>query len=78
MTLSEKVRYVRAKLRLTQKELSKKTGIPRVATNDVHYTYAIIKWETEQTTKPQMSNYGKFIDFCENNGIDLKKVKEFN
>lgn len=69
MTLSEKVKYVRAKLRLTQKELSKKTGIPE---------NTIIKWETEQTTKPQMSNYGKFIDFCENNGIDLKKVKEFN
>lgn len=69
MTLSEKVKYVRAKLRLTQKELSKKTDIPE---------NTIIKWETGQTIKPQMSNYGKFIDFCENNGIDLKKVKEFD
>lgn len=69
MKLSEKVKYVRAKLRLTQKELAEKTGIPE---------NTIIKWETEQTTKPQMSNYGKFIDFCENNGIELKKVKEFN
>ena len=33
MTLSEKVKYVRAKLRLTQKELSKKTGIPENTTN---------------------------------------------
>ena len=28
MKLSEKVKYVRAKLRLTQKELAEKTGIP--------------------------------------------------
>ena len=66
MTLSEKVKYVRAKLRLTQKELSKKTGIPE---------NTIVKWETEQTTKPQMSNYGKFLDFCELNGIDFSNVK---
>ena len=63
MTLSEKVKYVRAKLRLTQKELSKKTGIPE---------NTIIKWETEQTIKPQMSNYGKFVDFCEGNGFVVK------
>lgn len=63
MTLSGKVKFVRAKLRLTQKELSKKTGIPE---------NTIIKWETEQTTKPQMSNYGKFVDFCEENGFVVK------
>lgn len=70
MTLSEKVKYVRAKLRLTQKELSKKTGIPE---------NTIIKWETEQTTKPQMSNYGKLMDFCTKQGIDFKneEVKQW-
>lgn len=70
MTLSEKVKYVRAKLRLTQKELSKKTGI---------LENTIIKWETEQTTKPQMSNYDKLMDFCTNQGIDFKneEVKQW-
>lgn len=60
MTIGEKTKCVRAKLKLTQKELSRLTGIPQ---------NTIIKWETNKTIKPQMINYGKFIDFCDKNGI---------
>lgn len=67
MTFGKKVRYVRAKLRLTQKELAERTGIPE---------NTIIKWETEQTTKPQMINYGKFMDFCEEHGIDYHSIEK--
>ena len=67
MTFGEKVKYVRAKLRLTQKELAEKTGIPE---------NTIIKWETEKTNKPQMINYGKFMDFCEVNGINTILMEE--
>lgn len=59
MSKAEKIRYVREKLQLTQAELSKKCGIPLVT---------LSRWETSSQT-PRAKQWGKFIEFCEKNGI---------
>jgi len=61
MTLKEQLIYVRTKLQLTQAELAEKTGIAKIT---------IAKWETNKI-KPQVKAYGKFLAFCEANGIKL-------
>lgn len=61
MSLKEKLIYVRTKLQLTQAELAEKTGIAKIT---------IAKWETNDI-KPQMKAYGKFLAFCEKNGIKI-------
>lgn len=65
MNWSDKVRYVRMRLRKTQLELAEETKIP-IST--------IIKWENDSNVKPQMVNLGKFIEFCEKNNINLERV----
>ncbi len=62
MTLKEQLIYVRTKLQLTQAELAEKTGIAKIT---------IAKWETNEI-KPQVKAYGKFLAFCEANGIEFK------
>ena len=59
MTLKEQLIYVRTKLQLTQ-ALAEKTGIAQIT---------IARWETVEKIKPQVKAYGKFLAFCEENGI---------
>lgn len=59
MTFAEQCIWVRTKLLLTQKTLAKELGVSVVT---------ISRWE-KQNIKPQVSQYGKFILFCEKNGI---------
>jgi len=63
MTWSEKVKYVRIRLQMTQVELSKATGIPVVT---------IARWETTNS-EPQPKSRGKFLSFCEENNIFLEE-----
>lgn len=63
MKLKDQVKYVRRKLKLTQDQLSQKTGISKVT---------IARWESNDV-EPHMVSYGKFIDFCEKNGIEFKE-----
>ena len=62
MRINEQLRYVRRKLRLTQEQLSQQTGISKAT---------IVRWENGNI-EPQMVSYGKFVDFCEKNGIEFK------
>lgn len=59
MTLKEQLLYVRTKLQMTQVELSKATGISPIT---------IARWET-QDQSPQPKSYGKFLAFCDIQGI---------
>ena len=63
MTWSEKVKYVRVKLQMTQAELSKETGIPVVT---------IARWETTNS-EPQPKSMGKFLSYCEKKKIVFTK-----
>lgn len=68
MTWSEKVRYVRIKLQMTQVELSRATGIPVVT---------IARWETTDS-EPQPKSMGKFLAFCDEKNIVFSKgVKDY-
>ena len=59
MKFSEKVKYVRMKLMLTQEALAKELGV----------SYATIcRWERENC-EPQIVSQGKFYAFCESKGI---------
>ena len=62
MELMDQLRYVRQKMKLTQEQLSKETGISKVT---------IARWES-CNIKPRAVSYGKFVDFCEKNDIILK------
>ena len=63
MKLKDQVKYVRRTLKLTQEQLAQKTGISKVT---------IARWESNEV-EPQMISYGKFLDFCEKNNIELKE-----
>lgn len=63
MTFAEQCVFVRTKLFLTQSNLAKKIGVS-VAT--------IARWET-QNRKPQAIQYGKFLNFCNEQGIAFDK-----
>lgn len=63
MTIAEKVRYVREFLQLTQNELSKQCGIPRVT---------LARWESS-VQEPRAKQWGKFIAFCEEKNINFSK-----
>lgn len=65
MTFGEKVKFVRIKLKLTQAQLAKETGIPEIT---------IAKWETHNI-KPQAVSYGKFIEYCEKHNIRFDENK---
>lgn len=63
MTFSEKVKYVRAKLYLTQKELAKELGVSFATVN---------RWES-LGKEPQFLIGKRFEEFCENKGIQFEK-----
>lgn len=67
MEFSDKVKYVRMKLELSQTALAEELGV----------TYATIsRWENENRT-PQMATLGKFYNFCERRGIAFEDTGEF-
>lgn len=59
--LRKQLIFVRIKLQLTQTELAKATGISQTI---------IARWETT-SKEPQPKSYGKFLAFCEVEGISL-------
>lgn len=63
MTFSEQCIYVRTKLLLTQKSFANSLGVSVVT---------VARWET-QKRKPHAIQYGKFLSFCESNGIFFDK-----
>ena len=66
MEFSEKVKFVRMKLYLSQMELSKELGVSYATVN---------RWEN-QGKLPQLAQLGKFNDFCEKNGISFNDSTE--
>ena len=62
MKFSEKVKYARMKLLLTQVGLAKELGV----------SYATIcRWEKDNR-EPQIVSQGKFYAFCERKGLAFK------
>lgn len=66
MEFSEKVKYVRMKLYLSQTALAKELGVSYATVN---------RWEN-QGREPQLAQIGKFNDFCEKKGISFDNSKE--
>lgn len=66
MEFSEKVKFVRMKLYLSQMELSKELGVSYATVN---------RWEN-QGKLPQLAQLGKFNVFCEKNGISFNDSTE--
>ena len=63
MKFSEKVKYARMKLLLTQEALAKELGV----------SYATIcRWEKDNR-EPQIVSQGKFYAFCESKGIKFEE-----
>lgn len=63
MEFSEKVKYVRMKLLLTQEALAKKLGV----------SYATVcRWENGNR-EPQIVSQGKFYAFCESKGVEFEE-----
>ena len=66
MTLSQKVRYIRAERLLSQQEFAEAVGV----------SYSTVsRWEREHR-KPQAKAIGKLMIWCKNNGVDLSDVEE--
>ena len=66
MTLSQKIRYIRAKRLLSQQEFADAVGV----------SYSTVsRWEREHR-KPQAKAIGKLMIWCKNNGVDLSDVEE--
>lgn len=65
MKFSEKIKYVRAQLMLTQKELAKELGVSFATVN---------RWES-RGTEPQFLTMKKFEQFCESRSIKFAKDK---
>ena len=59
MTFAEKVKYVRGKLLLSQKDFAKELGVTNITVN---------RWE-KQGLNPSFLTEKKFEAFCEKNGI---------
>lgn len=65
MTLSDKVRYIRAEKLLTQQEFARAVGVSYLT---------VSRWEREHR-KPQARSIGKLIIWCRNNGVDLSDLE---
>lgn len=65
LTFSDKVKYVRYKLKLSQEALAKEIGV----------SFATVsRWERENR-EPQLMTLSKFDDFCKANEIDFKEAE---
>lgn len=67
MIFSEKVKYVRMKLSLTQVELAKELGIS---------VPTICRWE-KGNREPQAITLGKFYEYCASHGIKFEDISYF-
>ncbi len=66
MTLSKKIRYIRAERLLSQQEFADAVGI----------SYSTVsRWERERR-KPQSKAFGKLIIWCKENGVDLSDLED--
>ncbi len=66
MTLSQKVRYIRAERLLSQQEFADAVGV----------SYSTVsRWERENR-KPQARAIGKLINWCKENGVDLSDLED--
>ncbi len=66
MTLSQKIKYIRAEKLLSQQEFADTIGV----------SYSTVsRWEREQR-KPQAKAIGKLIIWCRNNGVDLSDLEK--
>lgn len=63
MTFAEKVKYVRAKLLITQKELAEQVGVAMVT---------VARWES-QGLQPRFLAEKKFEAFCEKKNIKFEE-----
>lgn len=63
MSFADKVKYVRAKLLISQTELAKEIGVSFATIN---------RWETGKL-EPTFLNEKKFEKFCKENKIDFKE-----
>ena len=66
MTFAEKVKYVRATLQLSQKQLAEKLNVTYVS---------VSRWET-QGIEPQFLVMSRFNAFCKENAIDFEKLED--
>lgn len=65
MKFSDKVKYVRMKLELSQESLAKELGV----------SYSTVsRWERENRD-PQMATLGKFYNFCEKKEIRFESAR---
>ncbi len=65
MTFAEKVKYVRAKLLITQKELADQVGVAMVT---------VARWES-QGLQPRFLTEKKFEAFCEKKNIEFEDIQ---
>ncbi len=66
MTLSQKVRYIRAERLLSQQKFADAVGV----------SYSTVsRWERENR-KPQARAIGKLIIWCKENGVDLSDLED--
>ena len=66
MTLSQKIKYIRAERLLSQQEFADVVGV----------SYSTVsRWEREHR-KPQAKAIGKLIIWCKENGIDLSDLEK--
>ena len=68
MTFSDKVKYVRMKLYLSQAQLAKEIGVSFATVN---------RWESKGY-EPQLASLGRFKDFCEKHGITFDDKGDMN
>ena len=64
MTFPEKIKYVRAKLLISQEELASKIGVSFATVN---------RWETKGI-EPQFLTRAKFDKFCKEQGITFEET----
>jgi len=65
LTFSDKVKYVRYKLKLSQEALAKEIGV----------SFATVsRWERE-SREPQLMTLAKFYDYCKEKEIDFKEAE---
>lgn len=67
MTIGEKVRFVRMKLKLSQEDLATELGVA-VST--------VCRLERENR-EPQAMKVGVFYDFCESRNIDFNSAEHY-
>ncbi len=66
MTLSQKIRYIRAERLLSQQEFADAIGV----------SYSTVSRLERENRKPQARAIGKLIIWCKENGVDLSDLED--